>query len=109
MPVELTRDFALIETDSDGVRRVAGTRVTLDAVVYAFRNRATPEEIVQWYPSLNLADAYEAVAIYLRHRGEVDAYLVQRESTAGEVRTENERRFPAAGIREQLLARQARA
>lgn len=108
MPAELAQDCALIMTDPDGVRRVAGTRVTLDTVAYAFRHGATPEEIVQRYPSLELADAYEAVTFYLRHRGEVDAYLAQREATAETIAAENERRFPAAGIRERLLARQAR-
>lgn len=108
MPAELAQDRALITTDADGVRRVAGTRLTLDTVAHAFRNGATPEEIVQRYPSLELADAYEAVAFYLRHRGEVDAYLAQRKVAAETIAAENERRFPAAGIRERLLARQAR-
>ena len=84
---------------------MAGTRVTLDTVAYAFRDGATPEEIVQMYPALELADAYEAVTHYLRHRSEVDAYLAEREAAAREVRAENERRFPTAGVRERLLAR----
>ena len=84
---------------------MAGTRVTLDTLVYAFRDGATPEEIVQMYPALELADAYEAVTHYLRHRREVDAYIAKREAVAREVRAENERRSPAAGVRERLLAR----
>ena len=91
--------------DADGVCRVAGTRVTLDTVVYAFRDGATPEEIVQMYPALELADAYEAVTHYLRHRSETDAYIAAREAAAREVHAENERRFPTAGVRERLLAR----
>src|SRR6266853_1818739 len=105
MPAMLANQPSIITPDADGVFRVAGTRVTLDTVVYAFRDGATPEEIVQRYPALELADAYEAVTHYLRHRQEVDAYLAHREATAKEVRTENERRSPAAGVRERLLAR----
>ena len=96
---------SIISSDAEGVCRVAGTRVTLDTVAYAFRDGATPEEIVQMYPALELADAYEAVTHYLRHRSEVDAYLAEREAAAREVRAENERRFPTAGVRERLLAR----
>ena len=86
--------------DSSLFRRVAGTRVTLDSLVYAFRDGATPEEIVQRYPALELADAYEAVTHYLRHRSEMDDYLAHRETIAKEVRAENERRFPTAGVRD---------
>jgi hypothetical protein len=41
--------------DSLGVYRVGGTRVTLDLVVRAFHRGATAEEIVQKFPSLQLA------------------------------------------------------
>ena len=98
MPTTMMSDQSIFTTDADGVRRVAGTRVTLDTVVYAFRDGATPEEIVQPYPALGLADAYEAVTHYLRHRSDVDAYIAQRETAARTVRVENERRFPAAGV-----------
>ncbi|WP_242054734.1 DUF433 domain-containing protein [Nostoc sp. FACHB-190] len=47
-----------IETDSDGVVRVAKTRVTLDTVVTAFLEGCTPEEIAEQYPSLQLPDIY---------------------------------------------------
>ena len=105
MPTLIDKVEPILTTDADGVCRVAGTRVTLDSLVYAFRDGATPEEIVQRYPALELADAYEAVTHYLRHRSEVDDYLVRREAMAEGVRAENERRFPAAGVRERLLAR----
>ena len=39
-----------IETDVDGVIRVAGTRVTLDTLVEAFNEGGTAEEITQQYP-----------------------------------------------------------
>ena len=39
-----------------GVIRVAGSRVSLDSVLYAFLEGSTPGEIVLQYPSLQLAD-----------------------------------------------------
>jgi uncharacterized protein (DUF433 family) len=94
-----------IETDADGVIRVGGTRVTLDALVTAFEAGATAEEIAQQYPSVSLADIYSVIAYYLRHQSEVRTYLVERQRQASHVREENERRFDPAGIGDRLLAR----
>jgi len=96
-----------IETDADGVVRVSKTRVTLDTVVAAFREGATPEEIAQQYPSVPLGDIYSVIGYYLRRRSEVEAYLNQRQQLAQEVRKENESRFNPIGIRERLVARLA--
>lgn len=92
-------------TDTDGVVRVGTTRVTLDTVVAAFREGATAEEISQQYPTLRLADVYSIIGYYLRHRAEVDDYLVDRTRRREEVRRENEVRFDPTGIRDRLLAR----
>jgi hypothetical protein len=86
---------------------VAGTRVTLDTVVQAFDQGATPEEIAQQYPSLSLADIYAVISYYLRNRSEVSDYLLARAEQAREIRRENEARYEAQGIRERLLARRA--
>ncbi|MPZ18491.1 MAG: DUF433 domain-containing protein [Luteitalea sp.] len=94
-----------IHTDPHGVIRVGGTRVTLDTLVAAFHAGATPEEIVQQYPSVTLADAYSVIAYYLRHQAEIRAYITVRQQQAAQVREGNERRFDASGIRDRLLAR----
>jgi hypothetical protein len=44
--------------DNDGVRRVGGTRVRLEAVLFAFNQGASAEEILLKYPSLQLPDIY---------------------------------------------------
>ena len=95
-----------LETTSNGVVRVGGTRVTLDTVVATFLDGATAEEIAQQYPSLHLADVYAVISYYLRHIEEVEAYLSERRKQAAEVRRENEARFDPSGVRERLLARQ---
>jgi uncharacterized protein (DUF433 family) len=97
-----------LRRDSDGVIRVRGTRITLDTVWAAFQEGATAEEIVQQYPSLSLADAYQAIGYCLRHPAEMTAYLAKRSEAAGEVRASNESRWRPEGIRARLLERQPR-
>ena len=96
-----------IITDNDGVIRIAGTRVTLDALVDAFQEGATAEEIAQQYPAVSLADIYSLIGYYLRRRPEIEAYLIQRRQAAERVRQDNEARFNPVGIRARLLARRA--
>ena len=100
-----TMEAVPLAASDDGVIRISGTRVTLDTVVSAFLDGSTPEETIQQYPALSLADVYQVIAYYLRHTQEVDSYLERRRIQSEEVRTENERRWPAAGIRQRLLAR----
>ena len=101
----ITQEAAPLTTDPTGVVSIRGTRVTLDTVVYAFREGASAEEIACRYPSLNLPDAYAVIAYYLHHQRVVDEYLVEREREAEEVRDSNQDRFPNGGVRERLLAR----
>ncbi len=90
---------------SDGAIRVAGTRVTLDTVAYAFEQGATPEEIAQQYPSLPLADIYFVLGYVLRHQNPVRDYLRERAARSLAIRQENEHLFDPTGLRSRLLAR----
>jgi uncharacterized protein (DUF433 family) len=94
-----------LRTDTDGVIRVAGTRVTLDTIAYAFEHGATAEEIAQQYPTLPLAEVYSVLGYMLHHQAEVAAYLAGRAETRSAVREQNERQFDPQGIRARLLAR----
>jgi uncharacterized protein (DUF433 family) len=94
-----------LEVDTDGTVRIGKTRVTLDVVIAAFADGATAEEIVQQYPSLQLADVYHVIGYYLRHPSEVEAYRQQRRAQAAAVRQQNEARFDPYGVRDRLLAR----
>lgn len=91
--------------DEAGVMRVAGTRVSLDSVVYAFYEGATPEEIAQDFPTLDLAVIYSVIGYYLPNRAEVEQYLEQRKVQRGELKKDIEARFIPHGLRERLLAR----
>ena len=52
-----------------------GSRVSLDSVIYEFLRGASPESIVQAFPSLILEQVYGGITFYLANRAELDAYL----------------------------------
>jgi uncharacterized protein (DUF433 family) len=58
---------------------VIGTRISLDSIVYAFRNGLLPESIAQAYPLLDLEKVYGAITFYLANRADIDAYLIAEE------------------------------
>ncbi|MEM7584585.1 MAG: DUF433 domain-containing protein [Acidobacteriota bacterium] len=101
----LPEDPTVLATDKDGVIRIAGTRVTLDTLVHAYRNGDTPEQIVQDYSALEIADVYATIAYYLRHEPEVAAYLERRRAEARTVRAEFKKRFPVDGLKAKLESR----
>ena len=63
----------------DGAYRVAGSRVSLDSVVYAFLSGQSPESIAESFPTLSLEQVYGAITFYLANRSEIDAYLNEGE------------------------------
>ncbi len=95
-----------LTVDAHGVVRVGNSRVVLEAVIYAFVDGATAEEIALQYPSLQLADVYATIAYYLHHKAQVDAYLHERDELAKQVQTQIEAVNNPVGVRARLLARQ---
>src|SRR5205085_1250169 len=86
-----------------GALRVGDSRVSLDTVIHEFNNGADPETIVHNYDTLQLADVYAVIAYYLRHKGEVDAYLQARREEADRLRQEIQAKQPdRANFRERL-------
>jgi len=63
----------------DGNYYVAGTRVSLDSIVQAFRRGESPETICQNFEVLRLEEVYGAIAYYLANQSLIDAYLVQQD------------------------------
>ena len=66
MTISNAREPISLSVDTDGVIRIANTRVTLDTIVAAFLEGATAEEIAQQYPTVELADIYAIIGYYLR-------------------------------------------
>ena len=63
----------------DGFYRVAGTRVSLDSIVYAFLSGQSAESIAQSFPVLTLEQVYGAITFYLANRETIDRYLEAHE------------------------------
>ena len=108
MTLKIIAERVRLRLDSDGAARVAGTRVTLDTVVFAFKEGATAEEIARQYLSVPLSDVYSVLGYYLHSRDEVEEYLKARSGERERIRAENEARFDHAGIRDRLIERSHR-
>jgi uncharacterized protein (DUF433 family) len=94
--------------NEQGTIRVGQTRVTLESVIYCFQEGASPEGIVDAYPTLTLSDVYLVLGYYLRHPNEVAAYLQAQHQDIVDIRAHDEALVPPrTGLRAQLLARQA--
>ena len=92
--------------DGHGGLRVGQTRVSLESVWHLHQQGASPAAIVQAFDALQLADVYAVIAYYLRHRDEVNDYLLKRQAEAAELRREIESRQTGRGeLRAKLLAR----
>ena len=97
----------LLSRTPEGSLRIVGTRVTLDCVIQAFREGATPEEICQDFASLSLAQVYSVLAFYLAHQDEVGTYLKEQAQAAAALDQDLRSRYAPflAELRQRLLAR----
>jgi len=63
--------------------------VSLDSIIYAFRNGYSPEAIARdCFSTLTLEQVYGGLSFYLAHRQEMDAYLIEAEQIAAEIRAQ---------------------
>ena len=64
-----------VEQRDDGWH-LRGSRVSVDSLIYAFRDGLSPEAIVrECFPTLSLEQVYGAITFYLANRAELDAHL----------------------------------
>jgi len=54
---------------------LAGSRVSLASIIYEYRDGVAPEAIRENFPTLSLEQINAAIAFYLEHQDEADAYL----------------------------------
>lgn len=87
--------------EREGSYYVAGTRVSLDSIVSAFRQGDSPETICQNFEVLRLEEVYGAIAHYLAHQAEIDEYLVRKKQQWAE-ESRNAEPLPA-DLRARLL------
>jgi uncharacterized protein (DUF433 family) len=74
---------------------VAGTRVSLDSVVYAFLRGESPEGIAESFPALGLEQIFGALAFYMANRETVDEYLRKGQREFEALRQQARRDNPA--------------
>jgi uncharacterized protein (DUF433 family) len=63
---------------------VAGTRISLDSIVYAYRRGAAPETIRRSFPLLTLEEVYGVLTFYLANESKIDQYLMQSQQELAE-------------------------
>jgi uncharacterized protein (DUF433 family) len=91
-----------------GALRVGASHVTLEAVLWAFLDGSTPEDIADEYRSLSLADVYAVIAYYLRHREDVDRYLDAQAQAYRATTVAVRRDFPQPDFSDRRRTRPAR-
>jgi len=77
--------------NAEGVYRIGESRVSLDSLVYLFREGMSAESMVESYPALSLEQVHGALAFYLSHQREVDTYLAEGERFAAVEHEESRR------------------
>ena len=66
--------------ERDGGYYVAGTRISLDSIVHAFRSGESPDEILRSFPMAGpLVRIYGAITFYLENTEKVEAYLKEQD------------------------------
>lgn len=77
----------LVEIDDRGIARAGGSRSRIvDIVVDVRFNGLTPEQMIEQYPHLSLAQVHAALAYYHTHRDEFDAKIEREAREAEEIR-----------------------
>lgn len=65
--------------ERNGGYYIAGTRISLDSVVYSFKRGNSPEQIQAEYPTLELSQITAAIAFYVNNQQPVDDYLLKKQ------------------------------
>src|SRR5260370_29738524 len=56
---------------------IAGTRVSLDSIVYEFLSGSSAEAIQQAFSTVSLVEVYGAITFFLANQSEVEEYLAE--------------------------------
>ncbi len=70
-----------------GKPRIAGSRICVSDIVLWTEEGQSPDEIVNDFPHLTLADVHAALAYYYEHREEIDRQIKEAEQYAEAMRT----------------------
>lgn len=87
--------------ERDGNYYIAGTRVSLDSIVYALRRGESPETIRHNFEALTPEEVCGAIAYYQANRAAVDVCLIRQDEKWAEGRR-NAEPLPAS-LREKIM------
>jgi uncharacterized protein (DUF433 family) len=90
----------------EGAYRVGDTRVSLDSLIYLFREGMSAESMAESYPTLTLEQVHGALAFYLANQKAIDAYLAEGQRAA-ELQNQQSRQTNAELIAKLQRARHA--
>jgi len=89
---------------------ILDTGISLDSVVFRFLEGLSAESIrLDCFPALTLEEVYGAVAYYLQHREEIDAYLRRRNEDFESIGRELRAKYESAHRRFDSILQDARA
>ena len=90
--MSITPDTMLAQSpDVCGGRiRIDGTRITVHRIAVLYKQGHSPEEIIQTYPHLSLAQVYSALAYYHANREEIEDELSAADSQFDELKRQAE-------------------
>jgi uncharacterized protein (DUF433 family) len=83
-----------LRRDESGVLRIGATRIPLECVIAGYLDGDRPEQIVENFPALRLAEVYAVIGYFLENRDEVEAYLAEQERRATKTRQDHEAHHP---------------
>jgi uncharacterized protein (DUF433 family) len=89
MKLETTQTVPLTMLDN-GAIRITGTRVSLDSIIFDYKQNLSAEQIHENFPVVKLEDIYAAIWYYLQHQDEVETYLQEQAAKAELLRQEIE-------------------
>jgi uncharacterized protein (DUF433 family) len=90
----------------EGAYQIGDTGVSLDSLIYLFREGMSAESIVESYAALTLEQVHGALAFYLANQKAIDAYLAEGQRAA-ELQNQQSRQTNAELIAKLQRARHA--
>lgn len=80
-----------VRREADGALYVAGSRISIESLIAAFRDGESPESIQEAYEVLSLEQVYGAITWCLAHPAEVDEYMRHQDQLWQKAREQSER------------------
>jgi uncharacterized protein (DUF433 family) len=105
MSLQIQAEPTPLKLDPHGTVRVAGTRVSLESIIWLYQQGHSAESLHRSFPSVSLSDVHFVIGYHLRHKQAVDAYLEQRRSEAEELRRQIETQSGYGEHRGRVVAR----